>query len=487
MYKQHVLPISAVIPKGKNETSVPLHPLEGSNLLSAVSQSHLYLAHAALSNYEGKPGPVAIQIKKEEPEDEEFQDASETGGEEQTYELGISLAFKTKLNPDGTPSNLGESSLLTFQKEDQAYFIAADAVRRINQVMLTNHAIFSKAPLFIDWWDSEWQSDIFDNEEMELLAEKGGYGVLTPEKYASDRLPSHVNPYQMPPIDCPRSRFIHLRLHISAGLRAHFSTLIHLEHLGFEVARFRANAVSSQSDRNWTITSATKRPQASISKVALRIDIEKEPSFAEIKKKYTFTVPATAQYSNKNLAYWLDNQLSHIEEATNINVGITGTDADDADAAFKFLYFNDTRAVLTYHISSSLATRLKAPSLIIESSTVLGKADIDTEEQLAANVLTAQMVGLIYIVSPHGRDEYWPGKLFGMLEPKADGSFSLIQVPFNTAPLTLDGNLLAQIPNGQLKLHFYVHNPSDGNFYPLAWQENLKLQGCIVYRQKINA
>jgi hypothetical protein len=456
--------------------------------------SHLFLAHAVLSNYEGVPGPVTNQEREVKPEPAEPEDDEETffeaeGGEdEEIYELGMTLAFPTKPNADGTPGTLGEASLLTFQKEEQeGALMTTDAVQKINRVMLSEHALFAKAPFWIDWYDMEWNSNDFGSLIDEFGA-KGGYGIVPPMKYKNDRIPAHVNPYELPSPLCPRNRFIRLRLNISAGLRAHFSSLAHLDHLGFDQIKFgprSAQVFESTSDETWTTMSASKKPDIIVAKVPLRIDIEKAPSISEITKTLQFAVPASTQFSNRAMAYAMDIELSYIEESTNIKLGVKGNDKDDAEAAFTFLFPNDNRATLTYHLSENLAARLKSPSQTIERTTTLGKLDINTEEQLASNVLTAQMAGLIYIVSPHGRDQYWPGKLLGMLEPQDDGSFTLINVPFNSIPLIADGTFLASLPNGQLHVQLYIHNPSDAQFYPLRWHENLKLQGCFVYRQKI--
>lgn len=491
-YKQHTLPISAIIPAGQNETHVTLAPLEGSNQVAANNaRSHLFIAYATLNSYQGGP-PIqskdtAAAVKKEEDEEEdEFEQERDA---RETFEIGMELTFPSRQRTEGGPA-VSDASLLTIQREDRPQGrTTAELITNINNTTLRDHSLWKKAALLFDWVDTSWSDTTTDFEsEIEFHFLKGGYGNYELEKYQnSENIPSHVNPFLLPPLDCPRSQFIRIRLHLAAGLRAHFTSVKHLEAMGFTVTAPVSTTLTVENPYadNWLNRISNTAPTMESAKVSLRIDIEKSIKVPRITKSIKMKLPPIVIFSNKILLQRLQVELSAIERDTNIRLGITRTDEN----TFKFLFPADLhRATMTYRISPNLAARLNSPSVRIDSSTVLEKEVIKTEETVAATILSAQATGIIYVVSQNGRDPYWPGKLLAMLEPHEDGSFRLITEPFNAVPQFIaDGNFLAQIPNGRLGLQLYVHNPINGQFYPFEWHENLKLQGFAIYRESVRS
>jgi len=358
----------------------------------------------------------------------------------------------------------------------------------INRVMLAGGVkAFSKAPFFIDWTDVDFgASETFIGGIQQYL-NKASYNESQLKFYTDSSLPSEVNPFAPPRFTCPRADKIRLRLHIAAGMQARFSSSAPLKYLGFEgqVANSGGWVFASTNSGDWTILTANDAPKTRLSSTSSSIDIEKVPAINTIEDEISFSIPrnSVAERDDAALVYHLRSAFNVLERTTNIKLGVEKLASD----RFAFQFLGKESGSLAYHVSANLAARMKAPTSTVTETTEMGKAEnFDNEEEVATLALNSKLLGVIYVCSPQGKTDYYPGKLLAVLHPQADaGGFCLNDNPWDVPPPVADGHFISRLYNGMLELEFFTHSPLDNSFYPLRWHGDLRFQAGIAYRRAI--
>jgi hypothetical protein len=250
--------------------------------------------------------------------------------------------------------------------------------------------------------------------------------------------------------------------------------------------------IENKSSSQWISVVADKHPEPRMgTRATFMLNIEKASAPREIRASRTFTLSVDGQESDASLASELNAVLKLLTAETNIK---TGLQYDEETEKFKFTFAPNGRAKMYYTLSSNLAERLRTTSTAIRPETAFlaverlpppaaeAEPEAAAAEQLAANILEAQNLGLVYVCSPAGTTEYFPSKIIAVLAPDCQGSYRMVDSPFLTSPFVCDGALLRSLPAGRLGLHFYTQE-TGGKFERFVPGQNMRFQGNIVWRR----
>ncbi len=473
----------------------------------------MYFAHANLSKFK-RDAPVLASVQSAR----ETAAAGAAGGqrsikipkmENAEVDLGMRIAFAD--NATLLSISFGTDTLSSNP---------STTIARINQAMLRESTFFNFVPFWVDFVDTRMTPAQLRTNDYETLlrpylnSTPSGYGVTELQRHEHPKIPPFVNPYHVPTLGGtnPNAANIRIRLWISPALRASFSTKTTLAYFGLvpgvetpqlELKHSTAIWFQNASNSEWASVTGHLAPAATMTTgAAFRLDIEKssKAGIGDIRASRSFVVSAAAQESDAALASELSQMLALLTAETNIKMGV----ALDEDGKFKFQFATNGRASMNYTVSSNLADRLRTASTTITSVTpflsltavaspepaetsdaeqsVAAATTVATEaEELASNILDARENGLIYVCSPHGETENFPSKAIAILSPAQDGSYRMLDAAFLTSPLVCNGAFLRSLPSATLGLHFYTQDTS-GKFERFAPAENMRFQGCIVWR-----
>lgn len=447
---QLLWPVSREIPAHGNSVNIEMHPLA----TPTKEKFQLFLTQGCLS-FEEKA--AEIEDIEPAPPDAEAMDL---------------VVRYSKVDPD-------ESLLYCMMRNIQ--YTPSTFVQKLNKGVVVDNAkgLFILRPLIIDWVDEDWNLGVIPNFEG-LIRHLGQYSELAEDMHPTE-LPPFANPYVVPQDEAVLSR-IRLRLLVSPGMQAIFSSRIFMARLGFDPAQFTStqgstNIILAGGDiTQWAMITANRPPEKEIA-FSKDFSVILSTTQDTLEYKVPFAMSYHAKRNQGELLLNVKESVKKVREESNMNLGV-----HIVRHVFAFDLPLDGLINTYIYLPQTLAEAMGAPHLKVDKNTVfLSMKGESWGDVVAGDAHRADNLGNIIACIPELPSAGFPGRPLAIFAPQ-DNVFNMFQSPLQCEPFMLNQKDFQFIYPQTITLCMYTHD-AQGNFQALDVPRNMRFQGMMCIQK----